>query len=118
MVLAGLPAPGPPSKRSSRADRVARSHNLSAGAPIVNVAAVVRKGQRADELAGGCFADRAGDATERGDQLLRFVQSRTCWRRRSISERAEGLGRIGGPVLTVAVMESGGLPDERRVDGV
>ena len=58
------------------------------------------------------------ETAERGEQLLRFVQSRTSWRRRSIPERGAGLGRIGGPVLTVAVMGSGGLPDERRVDGV
>lgn len=44
-----------------------------------------------------------------GPALLLVVQSGSGWRRRSISERAEALGRI---VVTVALTESGGLPQE------
>jgi len=47
--------------------------------------------------------------------LLRLVRSSKGWRRRSVPERAEALGRIGGIVLTVALSESGGLSHERRV---
>ena len=55
-------------------------------------------------------------ATDADDHAPLVVPSNKGWRRLSISERPEALGRIGGITLTVALTESGGLPHERRAE--